>query len=179
MMHTPGSSGPTPMGRKLRRLGADVAASSEELREFVQRFRGKSPQEVLGLVAQSGLVRATGTAAVGCAILVAVFTVLPYAWGRAFGRTASSKPAPAASHAAQQQTPAGSPAQTAGSEPAQAADAPAVPEGKASAVSDAAGQPAPPESEAILEKLNMDTEPADPNVNPLEDASDDLLDDLK
>lgn len=178
MMRTPGNSEPAPMGRKLRRLGADVAASSDELREFLQQFRGKSPQEVLGLVAQSGLVRATCTAAVGCVILVAVFTVLPYAWGRAFGRTVSSRSAREAAASGVKEPPAAAPTDAASGPPAANQDAPAVAADTPATNHDAVGQP-PPESEAILERLNIDTKAADPDVNPLEDSADDLLDDLK
>ncbi len=177
MMRTPGNSEPAPMGRKLRRLGADVAASSDELREFLQQFRGKSPQEVLGLVAHSGLVRATCMAAVGCAILVAVLTILPYVWVRAFGRTASSAGAAAALGSGEREPPAASSAVAAGGTPAQAADASAAAD-TSGANRDVERQP-PPGSEAILEKLDIDTETADPDVNPLESSADDLLDDLK
>ena len=185
MMRMPGHSEPGPMGRRLRRLGADAAASGDELREFMQRFRGKSPQEVLGLVAQSGLVRATCTAAVGCFLLVALFTVLPYVWARVSARAPGS--ARAAKAQGQGTTPA-APAEaepgaaastTAGATPAadgasRAADGGSRPEPR-----DAAGQTPPPGSEAVLNRLNIDAEPVDPDVNPLEDAADDLLDDLK
>jgi hypothetical protein len=191
MMRTAGNSEPAPMGRKLRRLGADVVASGDELREFLQQFRGKSPQEVLGLVASSGLVRATCMAAAGCVVLVAVFTVLPYAWGRAFGRAGSSAadvaamdrssavpPGGASSSEGGRQPGVGDGGSTqAGSGPAGAAASSAT--GAAGEVLDAAGQPPPPGSEAILDKLNIDSEPVDPDVNPLEEANDDLLDDLK
>lgn len=177
MMRTPSNSEPASTDHRLRRFGADVAASGDELREFLQQCRGKSPQEVLGLVAQSGLVRATCTAAVGCVILVAVFTILPFAWGRTFGRTASTARAAATGKPAQQSedVPSGEASAAAperGPKPGSAADTPA-------AHLDAAGQPPPTGSEAILEKLNMDSEAVDPNVNPLEDTADDLLDDLK
>lgn len=196
MMRTAANSESAPVGRKLRRLGADVAASGDELREFLQQFRGKSPQEVLGLVASSGLVRATCMAAAGCVVLVAVFTVLPYAWGRAFGRAGSSAAADATKDRSSAVPPGGASSSDGGGQrgageagstqagstqagSARAGAAAGSATGAAGEVLDAAGQPPPPGSEAILDKLNIDAEPVDPGVNPLEDATDDLLDDLK
>ena len=66
----------------LGRLKRDGAASADELRDFIKGMHGKSPQEVLGSVAQSGLVQSTLLSAVGVLVLMTTFTVVPYAWGK-------------------------------------------------------------------------------------------------
>jgi hypothetical protein len=156
------SNGGKGIVRDMRRIRAGSAMTAAELREFIRQFKGKSPQEVLGTVAQSGLSRAVGLATIGCVALVAVFTILPYAWGKVL--PVESKPerkptaAPAApAAAASEPRPAASP------QTATAAPSPAV----------NAGQD-------LLEKLGEgDAKTSDPRSNPLEDSADDLLKDLK
>lgn len=63
----------------LRRLRTEGSASAAELREFLGQLRGRNPQEVLGAVAQSDLVRSIALATVGCVVLLAVATIIPYA----------------------------------------------------------------------------------------------------
>lgn len=66
------------LGRDLQRLRRDGAATAGELRQFLGQMRGRSPQEVMGIVAQSSLVQSIAIATVGCAVLLAVGTVIPY-----------------------------------------------------------------------------------------------------
>src|SRR4051812_40802069 len=80
-MTTLGPSGiPTtkPGYSDVRRIQEHGSLSVDELREFLATMRGKSPQEVLGLVASSDLLRATVQATVACILLLAVATVGPY-----------------------------------------------------------------------------------------------------
>lgn len=69
----------TGLAQEFRQLTEDGSASAAELQEFLSHLRGRSPEEVMGVVAQSGLIRSTLTATVGCVVLLAVFTVVPYA----------------------------------------------------------------------------------------------------
>lgn len=64
--------------RDLDRLQTDGNASIGELREFMGRMQGKSPQEMLGVVAQSRLAMSIVWSTVGCAVLLMVLTVGPY-----------------------------------------------------------------------------------------------------
>jgi hypothetical protein len=88
----------------LHRLRADASASADELRSFLHQTRGKSPAEVIGLVAQSNLVVATMQAALACSVLVLVLTLVPYALSQ---RTDTPQATPAA--AVQPETPAVTP----------------------------------------------------------------------
>jgi hypothetical protein len=55
-----------------------AAGSIAELREFVAGLKGRKPQEVLGIVAKSGLTKGILHATLGCALMLVVLTVLPY-----------------------------------------------------------------------------------------------------
>jgi len=61
------------------RLKTNATATADELREFIAGLKGRSPQEVLGIVSETGLFTGIVQATVGCAILVAALTVLPWA----------------------------------------------------------------------------------------------------
>ena len=148
--------------RDIRRIRAGSAMTATELREFIRQFKGKSPQEVLGTVAQSGLSRAVGVATVGCVALVAVFTILPYAWGKIVPAETKPERKPTAASAA----PAS---------PASEQHAAAAPQTAAAAPSAAVGA-----SQDLLDKLGEgDAKTSDPRSNPLEESADDLLKDLK
>ena len=69
------------IAKDLRRLKTEGAASVDELRQFVGQLKGRSPQEVMGEVAQSDLVRSIVLAAAGCMVLLVVLTIFPY-WFR-------------------------------------------------------------------------------------------------
>lgn len=70
-----GSAG---LAAEFRQLKEDGGASAAELQEFLGQLKGRSPEEVMGAVAQSGLVQSTLMATVGCAVLLLVFTAVPY-----------------------------------------------------------------------------------------------------
>lgn len=72
---------PTPssgISGDLQRLKSDASSTADEVREFISTLKGRSPQEVLGAVSESGLVQATCQAAIGCLLLLAVLTVVPW-----------------------------------------------------------------------------------------------------
>ena len=68
------------LGSELRQLKTNGEATTGELREFLGTLRGRSPQEVLGAVAQSGLTRSIVIATIGFVVVLAVFTVVPYGY---------------------------------------------------------------------------------------------------
>lgn len=146
----------------LRRLRTEGAASAAELREFLGTMRGRSPQEVLGIVTSSGLTRATALATFLVVGLMAVFTVVPYALGRgeAAPATPASGVAAQASPTSSAGAPAASPAATGAGVPADLA----------------AGQP---DLEKAAEALGIgETKQAPPDKNPLDGSLDTLLDGL-
>lgn len=85
--------------RELERLHQNGAATAREIREFVGQLRSKRPQEMLGVVAHSGLAQSIGVSAVGFLLLIALLTVGPYAWGKVFGTAPKAKPEVAAKEA--------------------------------------------------------------------------------
>lgn len=92
--------------RDMKRLKEDGAASVSELREFLARMHGKSPQEMLGVVAQSGLAVSMLISAAGCVLLLLAFTLIPY-W---MSDSASAKDNKSAATKKEKQTPKKSPA---------------------------------------------------------------------
>lgn len=162
-------------GRPPRGLAGDIhraregsKASAEELREFVRKFRGKAPQEMLGLVAGSGLIRSTALATVITVAFMAVFTIWPYLTAKPQATAKAVPPAAA---------PATAPAV------APAASVPAAPVATADAAKPVAPPPSAtgtPKQPDVLDRLGIgETKTADPKKNPLEAGADDLLKDLK
>ena len=106
----------------VERLKTNSSATAEELRAFVAGLKGRSPQEVLGIVSETGLFRGVAQATVGCIVLVAALTVLPWALAEEQlekpPETAAAAPAePAASSATTPATTGGETASTPGQEP--------------------------------------------------------------
>lgn len=70
------------IGSELRQLSSNATATATELREFLANNEGKSPQEMLGLIAQSGLFLSTLAATGLIGGVLVVFTLVPYLiWG--------------------------------------------------------------------------------------------------
>jgi hypothetical protein len=138
------------MAADLKKIRRNTAASSAEIREFLAQMRGKSPQEMLGMLASSSLVKCTTQAGIGWLILLVVFTLGPWIWSLMNPAVPKVLPIP----------------------PTAAAVAPApAPEPKPAAA-------AVPVKAA--EKLGIgETKEAPPSQNPLEKATDDILKDLK
>lgn len=74
---------PRGLARDIHRAREGATASAGELREFVKQLKGRSPQEMLGIVAGSGLIRATALAMVITVVFMVGFTVGPYLYGKA------------------------------------------------------------------------------------------------
>lgn len=142
---------PNEMSRLRQHGGATVA----ELREFLGQLKGRSPQEMLGAVADSDLARSVITAAIGCAVLLVALTVVPYLLKDDSG---AGKPAPAAARPAAT-TPSPAPSTTATATPAAPKSTPA----------DRAKQ-------AVGNMGIGESKGAPKNVNPLDGELDKLLD---
>ncbi|MDB5335091.1 MAG: hypothetical protein JWN70_710 [Planctomycetaceae bacterium] len=151
--------------RDMHRAREGAFATTAELREFVHNLRGKSPQEVLGAVANSGLAQGVVLATLGTIALIAVFTVIPYSLygGKAAAKAALEAKKVAAAKESAESTAEAS-ADTAASKTDKAAPASKTAEGNA---------------QQTLEKMGeSETKQADPKTNPL-DNLDDLLDTKK
>lgn len=133
----------------LKKIRRNTAASSQEIREFLAQMRGKSPQEMLGMLASSSLVKCTLQAGIGWLIVIAVFTLGPWLWSLVNPVVAKAPPAP----------------------PIAAAVVPAAADPKPA-------EPGPSVKAAEKLGVG-ETKEAPPSQNPLEKATDDLLKDLK
>lgn len=65
----------------LRVLKSNSTATVQELQEFLRELRGKSPQEMLGVVASSQLIRATILSVVLVTGAIFALTAIPYFFG--------------------------------------------------------------------------------------------------
>jgi len=64
-----------------RELKTNSSATVQELQEFLRQLRGKSPQEMLGVVATSQLFRATILSAILVTAAIFALTAFPYFLG--------------------------------------------------------------------------------------------------
>jgi len=64
-----------------RELKANSSATVRELKEFLKELKGRSPQEMLGVVASSQLFRATILAVILVAVTLVALTAIPYYLG--------------------------------------------------------------------------------------------------
>ena len=67
-----------PLAKDLQSVHANGSASLAELRDFLGGLKGKSPQEVIGIVSTSLLVQSLAIAFVATAGILLIFTVGPY-----------------------------------------------------------------------------------------------------
>ena len=65
----------------LRELKTNSSATVEELKLFLRELKGKSPQEMLGIVASSQLIRATILSVVLVIVAIFALTAIPYFLG--------------------------------------------------------------------------------------------------
>lgn len=152
---------PSGVASDLRRLNSEGGASAAELRDFLSRLKGRSPQEMMGVAAESDLFRSILTATAGCLVVLVVLTVVPYAFS---DRSTSHNEKPAT-------TPL---AQPASSETSAAAKPAAVAPEQTAADSGA------PDLERAAEAMGIGgTTEADPNSNPLDSKLDKLLDGIE
>ncbi|MEJ7595754.1 MAG: hypothetical protein WKF77_29945 [Planctomycetaceae bacterium] len=145
----------------MQRLRVHSSASATELREFLSQLKGRSPQEVMGIVAESSLVQGITRATIASAVLLVVFTIIPYAIS---GGPDSVAP----------KTPAGNiDRQATSSSTAE----PQVPE---TVAKEAAASPAEPDLKRAAEAMGIGgTAKADADTNPLDTKLDKLLDGIE
>ncbi len=87
--------------KDLHNLKQNGSASIAELKEFLGRLQGRSPQEVVGLVSTSLLVQSMIIATVGTLAIMVIFTIGPYmVYGPPQVKQAAKPPAAAAAPAA-------------------------------------------------------------------------------
>lgn len=159
-LHEPPAAMVSP-ARDIRVLQRHGGATAAELREFLTQLRGKSPAEMLGAVASSNLVRGTAVAAVGTLALLVLATAIPFAFSGS--RSGGNGEAPA------------EPVQQAAA--ADPAGAPVV-ETDDARTGEGDEQPAT-DARTTADLLGVGEERhAPPDVNPLDNALDDLLKDL-
>ncbi|MFM9066109.1 MAG: hypothetical protein ACKOUR_02075 [Planctomycetota bacterium] len=174
------------MGNELRNLKEHGGATLQELQQYLATMKGKNTKEMLGSLAESGLVRATVQAFIGCLLIMALFTAGPFFMSGAMqagtGATATGTPAASGKAAA----PPGD-----STLPNTAKSGSGDAEGNAEAASAAgktatgkAGGKTGNDPAANLEKaarvLGIDeTKSADPKSNPREKDIDSLLDKIK
>ena len=153
------------IARDVRQVRAHSQATAAELREFLAETRGRSPQEVLGMVAGSSLVRSIALAAVGTVLVLAVGTIVPWLTS---GETSDGKPsANAAAAVPEETTPADEPGSTMKARDPSTAGA-------------ANPKPSPADAKKAVDVMGLgDTKAADPKSNPLEKNVDKLLDGLE
>ncbi|MEO8494991.1 MAG: hypothetical protein ABI614_07965 [Planctomycetota bacterium] len=144
----------------LKQVKTEGGATAAELREFLSKLKGRSPDEVMGVVANSNLFRSTLTATVGCVAILIVFTVVPYAM-KLRSASVSEKPAAAIAQPTNEAPVAAT--ESAASTSDQAAAASPVPDLERAAKAMGIGGP--------LE--------ADPKTNPLDNKLDKLLDGIE
>jgi len=162
---SPESAAPSGFGiaRDVRQLRTQGKATADELRVFLAQARGRSAQEVLGMVAGSRLTQSIAQAALGAVLLLAVCTIVPWLLSD------KAEKSPASANAAA--TP---PASTETSNTAQ------TPTELESATTDTNAAPSPADAQEAVKVMGLgDTKTADPKSNPLENKLDNLLDDLE
>ena len=135
--------------RELRNLGANTQATAAEL-------KGRSPQEMLGIVASSQLVRSLALSSIIVFLLIITFTLIPYFMGDGSkANTASTNTKPEITQPASTPTPV----EPANPEPTQPDTTPTQPD---------------------ISPLGVDEEKTAPaNVNPLDGGNDNFLDGLE
>jgi hypothetical protein len=146
--------------RDFKQLGKNSQAVVGELREFLATLQGKSPQEMMGAVAQSSLARSLVVSTLVMAVLVFSLSVIPY-----YLKQGSEG----------EETVVEDGKRAAGNSEEQPYD-PEADQGREKEVP--VGPAAPMSSEQKAADILGVGEVADPESNPLESSTDDLLDGL-
>ena len=110
-----GSDG-LPVKAGVKRLSADAALTTAELRDFVRSLKGRSPQEVMGIVSSSALAQAVIGSTIGSVVLIGVLTIVPFVWygppkAKAAKPTAAAEPEPTKPDVAKSATPSDTPSE--------------------------------------------------------------------
>jgi hypothetical protein len=146
------------IAKDLRRLKTEGAASANELRQFIGQLKGRSPQEVMGEVAQSDLFRSIVLAAAGSAVLLVTLTIIPYLLRDTSSATTTAQPTIEEETSAEAQ-----PAEAGETTSPSAPDGTGQPDLRRAAAAMGIGDAAPPDS---------DTKPLDDRLEKLLDGID-------
>ena len=148
--------------RDIRNMRRNISATAGEVKDFMGKLRGKSPREVLGIIASSSLIRSMGTAAVAVGILLVTFTIIPYGWAKVTGSDTTEEAASPESEGEGEPDGGANQASTGGNdEPEQPTGEPTTP---------------PPSAPEVLGVGEEKTAP--PNINPLDGSAGGLFDDI-
>lgn len=153
----------TGLAADMKRMKSDASSTAEEVREFIANLKGRSPQEVLGAVSESGLVQATIQATFGCMAVLVVCTIAPWALN-------SEEAAAVAAEA-----------ETAAAPPEVSEDTTTEPSTETASTDSAAGGDGSEETDTARAAAAMkidETVITDPKSNPLDGNLDKLLDGL-
>jgi hypothetical protein len=146
------------IGHDLKNLRRNVSSTADELRDFLGQMKGKSPKEMLGLVAQSTLTKGFMQSIVIFSALILIFTVIPFTIDL-FNPEEEKKTA------------------TEESAPADPEDGTPTPN-EDGTIQTPLGETAT--GNPVIDKLGIgETKDAPKAVNPLDDTGDDLFDELK
>ena len=158
---TPRGPMSSPM-RDIRNMRRNISATAGEVREFMGKLRGKSPREVLGIIASSSLIRSMVTAAIAVGILLVTFTIIPYGWSKITGSETEETTSTESENEGEPEG-GGAQASNGGDE---------NPEQPGSGTDDP--PPSAPEVLGVGEEKKAPT-----NINPLDGSADGLFDDVK
>lgn len=153
----------TGLAADMKRMKSDASSTAEEVRDFIANLKGRSPQEVLGAVSESGLVQATIQATFGCMVVLVICTVAPWALN-------SDEAAAVAAEA-----------ETAAAPPEVSEDTTAEPSTETASPDSSAGGDGSEETDTARAAAAMkidETVITDPKSNPLDGNLDKLLDGL-
>lgn len=146
----------------VRKLRTNSAASAAEMMEWLHKMQGKSPREVLGSVANSGLFKSVIQATFLIALIVFGWTAAVWGWESFRGEQSES--------VAGEETPA-SPAKAKQENPE-----PAVPDNVANPNTAEMPDLDLNSKQKVADKLGIgETKTAPANANPLDSGDDDLL----
>lgn len=142
-----------------RNLKDHGGASLSELKEFLSHLRGRSPQEVIGIVKTSLLIQSVAISFLVIVVFLGVFTITPYMiWGPNVAQKPKKVQPPVAAQAA-----AAAPTAVAAKGETKSGDTPSN-----------------EDTTKAMKAMGMDeTKVADPKSNPLEKDFDKLLDGAK
>lgn len=144
----------------VRKLKANSSASADELMQWLTKMRGKSPQEVLGAVASSGLFKSTVQGAFLLATIILVWTAAAWGWDNYVVAEAEVADEPVVEE--------------------QTAPETTIPDNVANPETAKMPEPDLDAKQKVAEKLGIgEVKEAPVNFNPLDDDDDDLLKELE
>jgi len=153
----------------MRNLSENSGTALAELETFLGQLRGKSPAEMLGVVAQSRLVGSTLLATLLVAGGIALFTVLPFVLNKV--KPEVKTPVASATAAVPAAAPSGTEPATSAAGTAHTDDTTDKPTAKPED---------PPPADDLLDTLGIgETKTVPLSVNPLDGGNDDLFNELE